>query len=448
LECNDFHAGKASFGGQLRMHRMKQGLSLAKMSKLVYYSKGHLSRVETGEKSASEALAVRCDEALRVEGELISAFLESGLVHRSRKNVQSPMRLPSVAPHFTGRRQQLSSLDRSARQRGEACPGTARIMLIDGAPGVGKTTLALHWAHQHAAEFTDGVLFQDLHGSGPHGDPLRPRDALADCLRSLGVASASVPDTVEDRAAMYHTLLSRRRMLIVLDNAATADQVRSLMPGAPGCMVLVTSRNRLGGLVARDGASRLSLQPFCSEEAAALLRGACAQELRGERPDALLHVARLCDHLPLAIRVAAEHYSTGRYSSLDEMAAMMESNRLDFLSCPHDPIASVRAVFSWSYHALEEEVAHAFRLICARAENGVSTRAAARILGTPDDVAAQRLDALYQANLLVTAGPGRYRCASLLADYATELSTTLTGSLPSACGTTDETSWARTVGRA
>lgn len=440
MQQEDSRAEEVHFGGKLRLYRTKLGLSLGELAKLVHYSKGYLSRIETGEKNASKGLAARCDEILQADGELILAFSASGVGKRPRKKATSPIQLPPTARHFTGRQRELSHVDLDVQKQCADRAGTARIMVIDGAPGVGKTTMALQWAHRHAAEFTDGILFQDLHGHGPEKEPLGTHDALAGFLHLLGVASDAVPVTVRERAAMYRTLVSRRRMLMVLDNAATADQVRSLLPDTPDCTVLVTSRNRLGGLVARDGASRLTLEPLSSDEAATLLRHASTRDLRDESPEALRHVVRLCGHLPLAVRIAAEHYSTGQYSSLAEMITVMESNLLEFLSCLHDPASSVRTAFSWSYQALDEGVAHAFQVMCAHLHKEITPRDAARLLGVPAGIAAQRLDALYQANLLVPTEPGRYRCNSLLAAYAGELSDVPAGSLSCICGCNREIS--------
>ncbi|MEU4212961.1 NB-ARC domain-containing protein [Streptomyces sp. NPDC026206] len=297
------------------------------------------------------------------------------------------------------------------------------LVVIDGMPGVGKTALALKWAHRNAAMFPDGVLFHDLRAHGPAGRPATPEDVLAASLHAVGVDSHSIPADLWDRAALYRTALTGRRMLIVLDDAATADQVRALLPGAPGCMVLVTSRNRLAGLVARDGATRLSLQPLSAEDSSALLHSIAGATLNGARPEAVSALSGHCGHLPLALRIAAEHFSAGPHHSLEEVVGELSDprGRLDFLSCAGDTAASVRAVFSWSYRDLPEDVARAFRLIGASAPEGVSPQSAAGILGVPQDIAVRLAHLLCHVNLLESTASGRYRCNTLLAAYAREL---------------------------
>ncbi|HET9253772.1 MAG TPA: hypothetical protein VFO16_01040, partial [Pseudonocardiaceae bacterium] len=182
-----------------------------------------------------------------------------------------PRQLPMDVPHFTARRGELSTLDSYLEQAGHGMPSTVVISARDGTAGVGKTALAVHWAHRVRDKFPDGQLHINLRGYDP-GPAVRPEEALNGFLRALNVAPGQVPAEVEAQAALYRSLLVGRRMLIVLDNAATPAQVRPLLPGSPGCQVLVTSRSNLSGLVIREGARRITLDALAPDEALTLLR--------------------------------------------------------------------------------------------------------------------------------------------------------------------------------
>ncbi|MCX5379757.1 helix-turn-helix domain-containing protein [Streptomyces sp. NBC_00091] len=411
-----------AFGHELRERRLGQGVSLTELSKLTHYSKGHLSKIETGGKRASEDLARRCDEALEASGELLAAHCSVSTARSARTAFQRPAQLPLDRAHFIGRHGETAALDRAA-SRPDHPYRAMPLVVIDGMPGVGKTALALKWAHRNAALFPDGVLFHHLRAHGPAAAPAAPDDVLAASLRAVGIDDHAIPAGLWDRAALYRTALTGRRMLIVLDDAATADQVRALLPGAPGCMVLVTSRNRLAGLVARDGAARLSLGPLSCEDASALLRGVAGAALHGARPEAVSALSDRCGHLPLALRIAAEHFSAGPQDCLEGVVGELSDprGRLDFLSCAGDTAASVRAVFSWSYRSLPQDVARAFRLIGAAAPEDISPQGAARVLGVPEDLAVRLAQLLCQVNLLQPTASGGYRCNTLLAAYAAEL---------------------------
>ncbi|MGW1075952.1 helix-turn-helix domain-containing protein [Streptomyces sp. NPDC002537] len=412
-----------AFGVTLREIRLKQGLSLSELSKLIHYSKGHLSRIESGDKQASEDLARRCDEALGARGELLSAHRVGSTVRRPRRTSRPPFQLPPDTSHFTGRHEEMAELDGVAARPDLARRGSVPVVLIDGMPGVGKTALALRWAHRNAEAFPDGVLFHDLGAYGPAGSTVRPDEALTASLHALGVEHGSEPTGPRERAALYRSLLSGRSVLVVLDNAASADQVRTLLPGSPGCAVLVTSRSRMAGLVARDGAARLSLRPLSCTESSLLLARTASPGLRDARPGMVSALAEHCGRLPLALRIAAERLSGFPPRQLDEVVRELGESEalLDFLDCPDDTTASVRTAFSWSYGRLEEDAARAFRLIGPRAGAGMPVRDAVGVLGVPKAAATRLTEILYQNNLLELTAPGRYRCDSLLGAYAAEL---------------------------
>src|SRR5688572_7153258 len=269
-----------------------------------------------------------------------------------------PRQLPAEAFGFSGRQEQLDELDRLL-ERG--APGRAVVIsAVSGTAGVGKTTLAVTWAHRVAGGFPDGQLYVDLRGYDEE-QPVPPGDALARFLRGLGVAATDIPAEVDERAATYRTLLAGRRMLVLLDNASGADQVRPLLPGSPTCLTLITSRSNLAGLVAREGARRIDLDVLSEAEAVALLRAVI-----GGRVDAGLQaacqVAELCAYLPLALRIAAQSAVAHPAMSLGRLAADLrdEAGRLDQLSVPGDPRTAVRTIFSWSYAKISHGAQRAF----------------------------------------------------------------------------------------
>jgi len=216
-----------------------------------------------------------------------------------------PRQLPAGACQFTGRRAELGFLTSLLDEPAPPDGGTAVVIsAIGGTAGAGKTALAVQWAHQVAGQFPDGQLYVNLRGYDP-AQPLAPAEILARFLAALGVPGPQIPAEAEDRAAAYRSVLAGRRVLIVLDNARDSEQVRPLLPGEPGCLVVVTSRDTLAGLVARDGARRLLLDVLPPGDAVTLLRGLIGQRVDAE-PDAAARLAGMCGRLPLALRVAAE----------------------------------------------------------------------------------------------------------------------------------------------
>ena len=338
-----------------------------------------------------------------------------------------PAQLPAGVDVFTGRAEELAELDRlltAAPAQTDAAGGSATsvvISAVSGTAGVGKTALALRWAHRVRGEFPDGQLYVNLRGYDPD-QPLSAGDALARFLRALGVAGADIPPEVDERAAAYRSLLDGRRMLIVLDNAATVEQVRPLLPGTPSAQVVVTSRDSLAGLVARDGARRLDLDLLPPEDAVALL-GALIGERVAAEPDAAANLAGQCVRLPLALRVAAELAVTRPTTPLAALVAELadEQRRLDLLDAGGDPRTAVRAVFSWSYLHLPAEAARAFRLLGLHPGPDLDPYAAAALTHTSVEQAQHLLDLLARAHLVQPAGPGRYGMHDLLRAYGTYL---------------------------
>jgi DNA-binding SARP family transcriptional activator len=349
-----------------------------------------------------------------------------------------PHELPADVPAFTGRAAELAELDRllgspaatASPSAGHARAGGIRdgpgrapaavISAVSGTAGVGKTALAIHWAHRAVGRFPDGQLHVNLRGYDPDR-PLTAADALAGFLRALGVPGPDIPPEEDERAARYRSLLAGRRMLVVLDNAATAGQVRPLLPGTPGCAVVVTSRDALAGLVARDGAVRLDLDLLPLAEAVALLGELIGERARAD-PDATAKLARQCARLPLALRVAAERAAARLHVPLAELAAELagQQRRLDLLDAGDDPRTAVRAVFSWSCQQLTSEAARMFRLLGLHPGPDITVPAAASLAALAEDDARVLLQGLARAHLIAEHVPGRYAFHDLLRAYATE----------------------------
>jgi tetratricopeptide (TPR) repeat protein len=324
-----------------------------------------------------------------------------------------PRQLPVDAAHFTGRSSALAELD--AQHLRGAC------VLITGPAGVGKTALAVRWSHARRDRFPDGDLYVDLHGYDL-GTPAPLEQVFERLLRALGVASDAMPSDVESQATLYRSLLADRKALVVLDNATSADQLLTLLPGSPTCFVVVTSRHRLSPLLVRTGAARVTLDPLPSEEALSLLRVVIGASRVDGEPGVAAELARQCAHLPLALRIVADRAATHPYRTLAELAGelVVERDRLDVLTADDDESTAVRAVFSWSYQALPAPVSRLFRLLGLHPGSDLSTAAAAALVGLPVPSTARLLDALAGVHLLQETGRDRYRCHDLLRVYAAE----------------------------
>lgn len=329
-----------------------------------------------------------------------------------------PRQLPAEAFGFSGRREQLDELDRLLEH---GAPGRAVVVsAVSGTAGVGKTTLAVRWAHRVAGRFPDGQLYVDLRGYDEEL-PVSPGDALARFLRGLGVAATDIPAEMDERAAAYRTLLAGRRVLVLLDNASGADQVRPLLPGTPTCLTLITSRSNLAGLVAREGARRIDLDVLSEAEAVALLRAVIGARVDAE-PEAAAGVARMCAYLPLALRIAAQTAVAYPAMSLGELVGDLrdEAGRLDQLSVPGDPRTAVRTVFSWSYQHLSTGAMRAFGLLGLHPGRDIDVYDVAALGGTDLAQAQAAVDELTQARLLEAAGSSGFTMHDLLRAYARE----------------------------
>jgi DNA-binding SARP family transcriptional activator/tetratricopeptide (TPR) repeat protein len=322
-----------------------------------------------------------------------------------------PAQLPAAVSAFTGRADLLKRLDELSDDSGAMV-----VTAITGTAGVGKTALAVHWGHRAAERFPDGQLYADLRGfvASP---PVRPIEALTGFLVALGVPTEQVPVQQDSAAALFRSTLSGRRVLVVLDDAAGVDQVRPLLPGTPGCMVLVTSRHRLGGLVARDGARRFALDVLTEYEAGVLLGRLIGPERVTAEADAAARLCRLCAYLPLALRIAAAEL-TGDLAG--QVARLGAGDRLGALAVEDDPASAVRVAFDASYTALDPAERRLFRLLGLVPAVHVTAAAAGALAGLPDTRAAALLNRLAAAHLLDRPAAARYTWHDLLRTYAAE----------------------------
>jgi tetratricopeptide (TPR) repeat protein len=331
-----------------------------------------------------------------------------------------PRQLPAPPRGFTGRTGELRVLSRLL-ERGTKDPGDVLIAALTGMAGIGKTALAVHWAHAVAGQYPDGQLFVNLQGFGPSGAPVAPAAALSGFLAALGVPSARIPADTHGRAALYRSLLAGRRMLIVLDNARNAEQVRPLLPGSPGCFVLVTSRNWLAGLAAAEGAQPVPLAVLTESESHDVLAANLGVSRTNGEPAAVSELISLCGGLPLALRNVAARVGARPGVPLAAFAASMRDvgMRLDALET-REAATSVRMVFSWSRAKLGKAAARMFRLLAMHPGPDITVPAAASLAGVPDGQAHLALAELCDEHLLTEHVPGRYACHDLVRAYAAE----------------------------
>jgi tetratricopeptide (TPR) repeat protein/transcriptional regulator with XRE-family HTH domain len=381
---------------------------------------------DTADANGGSAGTTVADRAARAE---VSASLRGRAAGRRGRPVV-PAQLPADVAGFTGRVAALAQLDALLARwdgfRGGAAaavqPSAAVVIsAVSGTAGVGKTALAVHWAHRVVDRFPDGQLYVNLRGFDPGGRMMTPAEAVRGFLDALGVPPPRIPTDLDTQAGLYRSLLAGTRTLVVLDNASDVEQVRMLLPGSATCLALVTSRNQLTGLVAAEAAHPLTLDLLDADEARQLLVGRLGADRVAAEPDAVEQIITACARLPLALAVAAARaQQTGFPLAAISTELADARQRLDALDTG-DPAGQVRAVFSWSYQALTSPTARLFRLLGLHPGPDISAPATASLAGIPLPQARPLLAELARASLIVEHQPGRYTLHDLLHAYANSL---------------------------
>jgi tetratricopeptide (TPR) repeat protein len=337
-----------------------------------------------------------------------------------------PHQLPPDIPNFVGRQSEMKTLSTLVRKPRKHRKSIVIISTVSGLGGVGKTSLVVHWAHQFHQKFPDGQLYIDLRGFHPVAPPMSPKEALETFLRTLGVPGDQVPPTEEARSAMFRTLIYEKRILIILDNARSYDQILSLLPGSSSCYCLVTSRDTLSGLVTRDGAHRITLSPFAQYESSKLVRSVLSEPNQPKgisMTDAhLKRLHKLCGGLPLAVRLVSEKVAQGTADAISALTqdAISPTVRLDTIDIPSSSRTSIRGVASWSYKALRPVAARVFRTIGANPGQDSTTAAIASMCGMELNECKLHLAELRAGSLIEERTPGRWWMHDLLKEYASE----------------------------
>jgi transcriptional regulator with XRE-family HTH domain len=423
---------------QLHRFRLSAGLSqeeLAARSGLSVRAIGNLERGQS--RWPYPATLNRLADALDLDGEVRAEFIGAAgrrlalagaspgpLGEESQRSDgwhPVPRQLPAPVRGFTGRDAELAALTGLLSPAGGSSPAGIVISVISGTAGVGKTALAVHWAHQAARHFPDGQLYVNLRGFAPSRAPVMAREALRHLLQALAVPAERIPAEVPAQAALYRSLLADKRMLILLDNVRNTAQVEQLLPASPDSLVLVTSRNQLTGLAATHGATELTLGVLTEFAARELLACRLGADRVHAEPDATAEIISRCARLPLALAVLSGRAAARPAFPLRSLAAQLrhETSRLDVLD-GGDQGASVRTAFSWSGRQLGARAAEMFRLLGLHPGPELTVSAGASLAGCSLARAHQALAELARAHLVTEHLPGRYSCHGLLRDYAAE----------------------------
>ncbi|MFD7408536.1 ATP-binding protein [Streptomyces sp. NPDC059866] len=401
----------------MREARQRSLLTLEELAAASGVSVRAISDMERGKSLPRQATLGELMDALELDEEGRRRLVQASV----RRAGRVPQQLPPDLAVFRGRQEALAAVG-DVMERVSGRGGHVVISAIGGMAGVGKTTLAVHWAHRVVERFPDGQLYVNLRGFEDSGRPLDPGEALGGFLRALGVASTELPSGVGERSVLFRELTASRRLVVVLDNARDAEQVRPLLPAAAGCLTIVTSRSQLAALAATEGASLFSLDVWTKEEAVAALAARIGEERCRVEPEAAAELVELCGCLPLAIAVVGAQLSAEPQVPMRlAVRELREAEpRLDALAAD-DRRVDVRAVFSWSYRALTPETARFFRYLTAHPGPAVSAQAAASLAGVEMPTARRHLRELTSASLLSRDSEGRYVLHDLVRAYGTEL---------------------------
>jgi tetratricopeptide (TPR) repeat protein len=424
-----------SFGRLLCSLRLKAGLTQEELAERSGVSVRALSDIERGRTTRPYRDSVeRLADALRLSGPARQHFLDTA---RGRGTAPAPpvppapsapstrlaqfvpRQMPATVPYFAGRASEMSVLATHLRTAPGACG--PRVAVITGTAGVGKTALALHWAFGAAGRFPDGQLYVNLRGFDPSGNPVTPAEAIRGFLEAFGVPDERIPANPQALAALYRTVLADRQLLLVLDNAYDAAQVRPLLPGSPTCRVVVTSRNQLAGLAVTAGARLICLGVLSPGEARQTLALRLGERRLDGDPKAVTMLLTLTARLPLALAIVAARCAVRQAFPLGSLAVGLAEarSRLDNLDAG-DAETSIRTAFSWSFQNLTDAAARMFRLLGLHPGPDVTVRAAASLAGLPREQAEKALAELTTASMLTEHVPGRYSFHDLLREYAAE----------------------------
>ncbi|WP_162834449.1 ATP-binding protein [Amycolatopsis circi] len=407
--------GGNAFGELLRDCRLSAGWTQDELADRSGVSVHTISVLEAGRRQPRLSSVSRLADALsldprRREQLLAAARADTAPVPTARV----PRQLPAALAGFTGRASALKELTGLLGRE-----DTVVISAINGTAGVGKTALAVHWSHQVAGRFPDGQLYVNLRGFDPGGPPVRPAEAIRGFLDAFGVPAERIPAGLAEQAALYRSQLAGRRMLVVLDNARDAGQVRPLLPGSAQCLTVITSRDRLGGLVVSEGARAVPLDLMTAAEAYDLLASRLGPERLAAEPRAVSDLIALSAHLPLALSIVAARATLSPALSLRELVNQLHGvrDRLHALDVG-DASVNLGAVFSWSYRTLSASAARMFRLLSLHPGPVISLAAAASLAGTDRDRARAALSELTRAQLLTEPAAGRFAYHDLLRAYS------------------------------
>ncbi|HUC57060.1 MAG TPA: helix-turn-helix domain-containing protein [Streptosporangiaceae bacterium] len=398
------------FGQRLRAARLSAGLSQHRLAQRSGLSLRMISDLERGRTRWPYRDSVsRIADALELDGPPRAQFVVAAGRRPAGRTpgTGAPRQLPPAVPYFAGRSRQLAALSQLLGQPG----GAAAIATIGGMAGIGKTALAVQWAHQVAADFPDGQLYLDLRGFDPSGTPMPVAEAARGFLTALGVPAGQLPSAEHAQLGLYRSLLAGKRMLVLLDNAHDVAQVRPLLPGSPTCRVVVTSRNQLAGLAAIEAARPVVLDLLTWDDAREVLAGRLGEAKLASDPDAVGRIIDASARLPLALSVIAARAATRPHVPLGQVPADL-TGRVG---------ADLRAAFSWSYRHLEPTTARVFRFASLHPAAEFGPAAIAALTAQPVADAERELDALAGVCMINRAGPNRYALHELLGAYAAEL---------------------------
>jgi tetratricopeptide (TPR) repeat protein/transcriptional regulator with XRE-family HTH domain len=409
------------FGERVRAHRRRLGWTQEELASATGISVRSVGKLEAGLIVTPRPATVRLlADAFGLTADDRELFCRAAAGEAIGQPDRAPNQLPADARGFVGRDAELALLDDVLACAGGSDAAGPAIGVISGMAGVGKSALAVHWAHRAASRFPGGQLYVNLRGFDPGGQLLDPSAAIRGFLDSLGVSPQRIPANLDAQAAMYRSLIAGRHMLVVADNARDEQQVRPLLPGTPATAVVVTSRSQLTGLVAVDGARPINLGQLSAMEARELLRRRLGDSRADADPQAVGKIITACAGLPLALAIAASRAQQSNFP-LAMLAAELDAadRRLDMLDAG-EPASQVRAVISWSYTTLTPPAARLFRLLGLHPGPDIHTAAAASLASLAPSAARRLLTELTRASLLTEHTLGRYTFHDLLRAYARE----------------------------